>query len=53
MFKVVEFNTLNKMMRCFAGLNKDPQRCAHTFYFTAPEGWARATRYWVYYLPRK
>lgn len=52
MFKMVEFNTKEKMMSCFKSLVQDPNRLAHTFYFVSPEELARKTKYWVYYLSK-
>ena len=53
MFKGVYFNTLEKMEKCFKTLTTDTNRKAHTFYWIAPESWAKQTKYYVYYLPKR
>ena len=48
MFKYVEFNTREKMMRCYRILTKDAERCTYNFHLSYPiEG-----KYLVYYLAK-
>ena len=52
MFNEVWFNTKEKMETCFQSLINDSSRHAHTFYWISPESWAKATKYYVYYLSK-
>jgi hypothetical protein len=51
MFQFCEYNTKEKMMKCYADLLKDPQRHAYTFFIVSPQ--ELVGKYWVYYLPRR
>lgn len=48
MFKYVEFNTEEKMMKCYRVLIKDVERCAYNFHLSYPVN----GKYLVYYLAK-